>query len=333
MKKLGFAMLMAFLALSMVAGQTAKNQSGKVVKVRYICLVKGIPYFDPIIEGMKRTVEAAGAIFQETAPDQSDATAQIPLIEAAAQEGVDVICLSPSSADALNATLDKARAKGIKVLCVNDDLVANETHRDGAVLSANYDQLGIDSFEAFAKLMKYKGDFVVLSSKTDTPFQNHQIDIFKQRLVKYKDLKLVEVLYGNDEATKSLTEAEAAIQKYPRLAGIMSPTSVGVIAAAQAVENSGLQNKLVVYGLGTPTQCKDFIMSGALTGAMLWDTARTGEVAGTLAVGMATGKIVLKAGSSFTAGKWGKTDILAKNILYAGPPLEFNKGNVDKYKF
>lgn len=333
MKKIAIAILMVALALSMVVGQTAKNQAGKQIKVRYICLVKGIPYFDPIIEGMKRAVEAAGGIYQETAPDQSDATAQIPLIEAAIQEGVDVICLSPSSPDALNATLDKARAKGIKVLCVNDDVTGFESHRDGAVLSANYDQLGIDSFEAFAKLMKYKGDFVVLSSKTDTPFQNNQIAIYRKLLPKYKDMKLVEVLYGNDEATKSLTEAEAAIQKYPKLAGIMSPTSVGIIAAAQAVENAGLANKLVVYGTGTPNQCKDFLMSGALTGAMLWDTARTGEVGGLVAVALATGKLTLKSGTSFMAGKWGKTEILALNKMYAGPPLEFNKGNVAKYNF
>lgn len=73
---------------------SAKNASD--VTVRYICLTKGIPYFDPIIEGMKESVEKAGATFQDTAPDTSDATAQIPLIEAAIQDKVDVICISPS---------------------------------------------------------------------------------------------------------------------------------------------------------------------------------------------------------------------------------------------
>lgn len=321
---------------SKAAESKADGQSAKGITVRYICLVKGIPYFDPIIEGMKTAVEAAGATFQQTAPDTSDATAQIPLIEAAIQDKVNVICISPSSADALNATLDKARQKGIKVLCVNDDIVGNEGHRDGAVLSCNYDQLAKDSFEAFAKRMNYKGNFVVLSSKTDTPFQNHQIDIYKQMMAgdsKYKDMKLLQVLYENDEATKSLTETEAAIQKYPDLNGIIAPTSVAIVAAAQGVENAGLAKKVVVYGLGTPSQCKDFIKSGALSGAMLWDTNRTGQVAGIAAVGLANGKLELKAGISFEAGKFGKTDILEKNQIYAGPPLEFNKDNVDNYKF
>lgn len=54
---------------------------------------------------------------------------------------------------------------------------------------------------------------------------------------KYAKMEFVDVLYDDDEATKSLTEAEAAIQKYPDLKGIISPTTVGIVAAVQAVEN------------------------------------------------------------------------------------------------
>jgi len=314
----------------------AETTTAKQIKVRYICLVKGIPYFDPIIEGMKVGVETLGGIYEETAPDAVEATAQIPLIEAAIQDQVDVICISPASADALNSAVDKARQNGVKVLAVNDDLVGNETHRDAAIISCNYDQLAIDSFEAFAKSMNYKGEFVVLSASTEQPFQNNQIAIYKKMMSedpKYKDMKLLEVLYGNDEATKSLTEAETAIQKYPNLGGIMAPTSIAIVSAAQAVENKGLQDKIAVYGLGTPSQCKDFIKSGVLKGAMLWDTFRTGEVGGIVAVELVKGTIQLTPGTSFEAGKYGKTDINDKNIIYAGPPLEFNKSNVDNYNF
>jgi rhamnose transport system substrate-binding protein len=333
--------VMLSLLLVGCGGSTPATQSSKVtptkkIVVRYICLVKGIPYFDPIIAGMKTAVEAAGATFQETAADKSDATAQIPLIEAAVQDKVDVICISPSSATALNATLDAARAKGVKILMVNDDIYGSETHRDGAILSCNYDQLANDSFEAFAKNMNYTGNFVVVSSKTDTPFQNHQIEIYKKMMTddtKYKNMKLLEVLYGNVDATKSLTVTQAAIQKYPNLNGIMSPTTVGIIAVAQAVANAGLAKKIVVFGLGTPTQCKSFIQDGTLSGAMLWDTNRTGQVAGIVAVGLAKGIITLTAATSFTAGTFGKTDILANNIIYSGPPLEFTKDNVNNYNF
>ena len=42
------------------------------------------------------------------------------------------------------------------------------------------------------------------------------------------------------------------LQKYPKLAGIISPTTVGILAAAQVVDAAGKKGKVIVTGLGTP---------------------------------------------------------------------------------
>jgi rhamnose transport system substrate-binding protein len=328
-------LLLTVLAMPVMARGGRQADSGKI-NVRYVCLQKGNPYFDPIIAGMKEAVESQGGVFRDTAPEQSEATAQIPLIEAAIQDKVDVICLSPTAADTMNAVLDRARAAGIKILTVNDDIYGNESHRDGSVLSCNYDQLAIDSFEQFAKVMNYQGNFVVLSATTDTPFQNSQIEIYRKQMAsdsKYRGMNLLEVLYGNDDAAKSLTETEAAIQKYPELNGIICPTTVALTAAAQVIESRGLNDKIIVTGLGTPGQSRAFLQSGALDGSMLWDTYRTGKVAGYLAMLLAKGEYSLGPGTSFTAGEYGTTGVLANNVLYAGPPAIITKENVDSYKF
>jgi rhamnose transport system substrate-binding protein len=333
--KAALAVLLLFTIAVMPVMAGGGSQSGKI-QVRYICLQKGNPYFDPIIAGMKEAVESQGGVFRDTAPEQSEATAQIPLIEAAIQDKVNVICLSPTAVDTMNTVLDKARKAGIKILTVNDDITGNEAHRDGSVLSCNYDQLGIDSFEQFAKAMNYQGKFVVLSATTDTPFQNSQIAIYRNQMAsdaKYKGLQLVEVLYGNDDAAKSLTETEAAIQKYPDLKGIICPTTVGATAAGQVVESRGLASKIIVTGLNTPQQSRAFLKSGALDGVMLWDTFRTGKVAGYLAMLLAKGEYTLKAGTSFNAGEYGPTPVLNNNILYGGPPALITAENVDTYKF
>jgi rhamnose transport system substrate-binding protein len=285
---------------------------------------------------MKEAVESQGGVFRDTAPEQAEATAQIPLIEAAIQDKVNVICLSPTAADTMNTVLDKARAAGIKVLTVNDDITGNESHRDGSVLACDYDQLGIDSFEQFAKAMNYKGNFVVLSATTESPVQNAWIAQYKQLLAsnaKYKDLVLLEVLYGNDDAAKSLTETEAAIQKYPELNGIISPTTVGITAAAQVIESLGLADKITLTGLNTPSQSRAFLQTGVMDGAMLWDTYRCGKVAGYLAMLLARGEYTLAPGTSFNAGEYGQTSVLPNNRLYAGPPAVITKENVDTYKF
>ena len=311
-------------------------KSASDVTVRYICLTKGIPYFDPIIEGMKDSVEKAGATFQDTAPDTSDATAQIPLIEAAIQDKVDVICISPSDPDALCATFDKARDAGIIVLCVNDDVTGNEDRRDGAVMSTDYDVLGKENFEAFAESMNYEGKFGALSSKTGTPFQENQMQIYRDMMAedeKYAKMEFVDVLYGDDEATKSLTEAEAAIQKYPDLKGIISPTTVGIVAAAQAVENAGLTGKIMVSGTGTPSQCKTYLENGTMPNAFLWDTRLCGNVAGTLSVKLATGEVALEAGAEIDLGEYGTVKANDVCLVPAGDPLKFTKENAGEYDY
>ena len=254
---------------------TTKDDTFTVV---YIPFNTGNPYYDPIIQGMKDAVEAAGGIFETTASDSPDPTGQIPIIRAQIQKGVDVIALDPTSIDALNDVFDEAREAGVRIFCVGDDILGNEEHREAAVVATEYRKVGYDSIEIFAEKMGYEGQLAVLSATTDSPFQNEQIEIYREVLAeeKYANMEIVEVFYGDDEPEKSFTEAEAAIQKYPDLKGLMCPTTVAYVAAAQAVENAGLHGQVLVYGTAFPNQCREFIKNDVVSGAILWDTYRFG---------------------------------------------------------
>jgi rhamnose transport system substrate-binding protein len=50
----------------------------------------------------------------------------------------------------------------------------------------------------------------------------------------YSKMKLVKVAYGNDDDDQvSFQQAQGLLQAYPDLKGIISPTTVGVAAAAR----------------------------------------------------------------------------------------------------
>lgn len=336
MKKGLILFLMVTVIASMVFAGGRQEQADEVVRVAYVPITSGIPYFDPIIEGMREAVELRGGEFSMLAPSEVSPTSQIPLLRTLIQQRVDVICISPNSVDAMNQVLQEARNQGIIILTVNDDILGFEQFRDGSILSADYDQLAEDSFRIFAEKMDYSGRFVVLSSTTDAPFQNNQISIYRRIMEnepRYSDLEMIEILYGDDEPLKSLSEAEAALQRYPNLDGIMSPTSVGVIAAAQAVENADRQGSVIVYGLGTPNQARNYIKDGVLAGAMLWDTYRTGFVSGDIAMSLAEGTITLSPGTSVPVARYDSVEVLANNVMYAGPPLDLNIDNIDDHDF
>ncbi|WP_428938095.1 substrate-binding domain-containing protein [Fontivita pretiosa] len=314
----------------------SSGSAGSTIQIVYIPKNTGNPYFDPLIEGIRKACEENGAVFSTVAPDSADATSQIPLIKDQIQRGVSAITISPNSPDALNPVLEEARSKGIRIVTVDSDLTGNEQYRDVGVLTVDPQTVGESQIELMGSLIGYKGKFAILSATTDAPNQNRWIEVMKQTLQsnpKYKDMQLVEIVYGNDEPAKSLTEAEALLTKYPDLAGIIAPTTVGVAAAAQAVETAKKADQVKVTGLGTPNQMRRFIKNGTVKAFALWSPYDEGYLSGYVACLLATGKLSPAPGVKFIAGSLGERQIREKNVVITGPPVTFTADNIDQYNF
>ncbi len=65
-------------------------------------------------------------------------------------------------------------------------------------------------------------------------------------LPQYPSVQLVTVAYGDDLSDKSYREAVGLLKSYPDLKVIVSPSSVGIVAAAQAVKDRGKIGKVYV---------------------------------------------------------------------------------------
>jgi rhamnose transport system substrate-binding protein len=218
--------LLAGLALGLALVTTAL--AADPIKIVYIGKNTGNPYFDSITGGFQDACKAKGCEFEFVAPATAEATSQIPFIEAQIQRGVNVIGIAPNSPDALNQVLDEAKAKGILVLTVNGDLVGNESHRAATILPVDFTKTGPNQVELMGSLIGYKGEIAILSATTEAPDQNTWIAAMKKTLAedaKYKDMKLVATVYGDDQPEKSTTEMEALLSNYPNLVGVIAPTT------------------------------------------------------------------------------------------------------------
>lgn len=305
-------------------------------KLVFIPKNTGNPYFNQVAKGFEG---AEGIEFDTQAPATGDATSQLSVIKDQVQRGVNVIVLSANSPDALNEALDQAKAKGVMIVTVDSDLTGNESHRDVAVLPTDFSKIGPSQVELLGKSIDYEGEFAILSATTDAPNQNAWIAGMKETLKdpKYAKMKLVDIVYGDDEPQKSSTEAESLLTKHPNLRGIISPTSVGLAAAAQVLENAGVYpggpkatgKGVVLTGLSTPNQMKKAVAKGVVASFQLWDPADMGAIAAYIGAK----KLTLKPGDSFEVPGKGKFTVGEKNIVYAGSLLTFDKSNIDKYDF
>lgn len=342
------ALLVVPLAALLVAacnrgGGEASSPGSASLKLVYIPKQTGNTYFDEVDKGFQAAAKDLNIDYSTVAPATADATSQISFVQAQVQRRVDVIAITPNSPDALNQALDDARSKGITVITVDADLTGNESHRDAAVLPADFKQIGSGQLELLGSLTGYEGDFAILSATTDAPNQNAWIATIKDSLKqpKYAKMHLVDIVYGDDEPQKSTTECEGLLTKYPGLRGIISPTSVGLAAAAPVVERMGVYpggahatgKGLELTGLSTPNQLKKFVQNGVVTSFQLWEPANEGYIAALIGQQIHEKKLDPKPGTEVDTVKNGKQKFSDKSELIGSPLITFDKTNIGKYDF
>ena len=189
--------------------------------------------------------------------------------------------------------------------------------------------------ELIAKQIGGKGEIAILSATANATNQNTWIKFMKEELKKpaYKDIKLVKTAYGDDDDQKSFQETQGLLQAYPNLKGIISPTTVGISAAARYLSTSPKKGEVKLTGLGTPNQMRKFVKDGTVEEFALWVPKDVGYLAGYAAAALVSGQITGKEGEKFKAGRLGERKIGAKGEIILGPPTGFNKDNIDEFDF
>ena len=117
---------------------------------------------------------------------------------------------------------------------------------------------------------------------------------------------------------------------------IMAPTSVGIVAAAKAVQDEGLCDKLKVTGLGVPSEMLAYTKNGCAPEFALWSFVDLGYLTYYVSYLLATGAIKAEEGETFNAGRMGDytitkdptRDVNGLRVLM-GPFSVYDKDNVE----
>jgi rhamnose transport system substrate-binding protein len=280
--------------------------------------------------GAIAALDTLGESGSETSGTAATPASQIPAIQAAVAKGANVLIVSATDPTALCPTLKSAMARGITVVTYDSDA---PTCRDLFINQASTAEIGTSEVDLLAKEIHDTGQIGIVSAAATATNQNAWIGYMKQQLTKYPKMKLVSTVYGNDDPPTATQVTEGLLEHYPNLKGIISPTTVGILAAAQVVATPKWKGKVIVTGLGTPDEMKTYVADGVAPGFILWNPANLGYLAAYAAVNLASKKITSAAGQTFTAGKLGKYTIGADNTVLLGPPTVFNSANVNNFNF
>lgn len=280
--------------------------------------------------GAIAALDALGETGTETSGTAATPASQIPAIQAAISKGANALIVSATDPTALCPTLSSAMKRGITVVTYDSDA---PTCRSMFINQASTAAIGTTEVDILAKELNDTGQIAIVSAAASATNQNAWIGYMKQEIKKYPKMSIVSVVYGNDDPTTSTQVTQGLLQQYPNLKGIISPTTVGIAAAAAVLDTAKYRGKVLLTGLGTPDEMKKFVADGTVQEFELWNPANLGYLAGYAAVELASGKITAAQGQTFTAGKLGSFTVGAGDTVLLGPPFVFTASNINQFNF
>lgn len=289
----------------------------------------GSAFGDLMYDGFSKVISESGGNPVYKSPSESAVYAQVEMLDTLITQKVGSITISTIGTTGYDEVFKRAEAAGIKIISVDsaaspylrtthiDQTDPAVTGRDlvrAAVLIAlriDYPEDGDMGTAVQNALNEYSGEplrFGILSAAVDTPIQNKWIECMRQEfdneMYSGKVDRNLEVKYGNDDPNESRRQADAFIAENA-VDVIISPTTVGLLAAGEALRSAGSQIKLT--GLGLPSEMKDYMPTSQEEDAfsyvcpymLLWNVEELGEIAAAATLAAKSGHYDGRIGSSF----------------------------------
>ena len=323
------------------SGAAVKATPGQAVKMVLLPKFLGIAVFDQANQGAQ---EAHAELknpeqLQFLGPTADNSVAgQIEIVTNATTQGVNAIMISNNAGDQIVPAVKAARAKNMTVVTWDSPIPSGDGEQL-FVAQVDFKQTGTVMADMALKILGADGgSFAVLSASPDAANQNAWIAAMKDALkdAKYAKLKLLDVVYGNDQSETSYKQALALVDKYPDMKLIMAPTTVGIAAAAKAMQDEKLCDKVKVSGLGLPAEMAAYTKNGCAPEFALWSFKDLGYLTYYASYLFATGALKGVVGEKFEAGRMGsytiEKDPTRENgmRIIMGPFSVYNKDNIDK---
>jgi len=327
------ALVLAGCAVDSGSGGTGGSEGGGSDNLAITFLPKnlGNPYFDTSSAGAKEAIDEFGGTFAEVGPAEATPDSQVSYINTLTQQGVGAIAVSANDPEAICDALNEARDAGVKVVTFDSD--TNPECRDLFINQATAEGIAKVQIDLIADQIGDAGEIAILSASANATNQNAWIELMKKELENHPNITLVDTVYGDDDDQTSFDKTAALLQTHPNLKGIISPTTVGIAAAARYLSTSEYKGKVALTGLGTPNQMREYVEDGTVTAFALWNPADLGYLTAYAAKALIEGTITGEEGDSFEAGKLGDYEVGADGTVLLGDPYVFDADNIGDFDF
>lgn len=322
-----FWLIAGIMALFSLAACSAACLVPKSPEYAIIMKSKDNQYNEEVAEAYRQETEKAGYRCEVLYPDSARARDQVILVRRMMREKVKAIAIAVSDEHALAPVLKEAMAKGIVITTLDSD--TEKDSRSIFVSPADPKETGAGLVRAVRDCIEGEGQWAILSAQARTANQSLWIHAMMEELEKpeYQNMRLVDIVYGEDDYKTSAAKTRELIEKYPALRAICAPTTVGIKAAADVVKEQGLEGQILVTGLGIPTMSEKEAISDdtcVCPALNLWNPAALGNLSAQMSMALADQELTVREGAVF------RTEDGVEYLIHegAGGGLEVTAGDL-----
>lgn len=230
-------------------------------------------FWTSLLSGTRTAAEEYNAELEILAPErEQDVDRQIELLEEAIDKNPDALLISPSSFDAANKLLEKAKQQGICVTFI--DSYTEENIQDMTVAT--------DNLEAGRKLGEYAKTLLDEDSKIAIVSHVQGVSTAMEREQGFREGlgelagNVVEVVYCNSQFGKSYELTGELMKKYPDLELIAGMNEYSAVGAAKAVRDADAEERIAIVGIDSSKDAVQLMEKGVYRGFVVQKAFKMG---------------------------------------------------------
>lgn len=253
------------------------------------------PTYETITENAETAASMRNVRLLVQAPDEANLEQQIRIMEMMIKQGVDGIAIDPVDSDAIIPVINKARDRGIPVVCFESDspdsrriaFIGADNYKTGEVIGSTVD-----------RLLQGRGMILVENGMPHMLGLGERQKGLLDYLLHHTKIDVLETQNNDGSEAGATEQLEAMIERHPHFSALISLDFVSSASSILIWKAKGLKRINVALGL-TP-DVKQSLNNGQISGIISQNEQHWGE---SIIV------TLLKAASGFTVPEFVDTGI------------------------
>jgi ribose transport system substrate-binding protein len=255
------------LALGLVAcGDSSDDRagnSGDSLKIYMVSAPPGDDFYYTIERAAKAEAERIGADLEIQNMPKYEASSQVSLVNAGIAKKPDAILVGAVDVNALQAPLERAVERGIKVITFDGNIRDPEGVAETFV-SSDIVELGRSAARTQLELIGNRGKVFYQGTAPDTSFFDNLRDGWTEIMDAEPGIEQLPVVYSDFEPSKASSQMQTILTAHPDLAGGFAGIFLDQQGIVPALERAGKINQVRAVGVDGATANVERLRKGQL---------------------------------------------------------------------